>query len=110
IAIGAGPEDQPDRPRGLEGGPARPEDVPPKQPQCPRALSQALVSLQGWGALRDLPALRRVDDDPRILRVFRVQAIEIVCAQHRPGPVAATSREGETAGGEGPRRRGCGGG
>src|SRR5262249_43179563 len=59
--------------RGLEHGPARLEDVPLGQPpDRPRASSQTLVSLEGRGELRDLPALRRVDECAGILRAFRV--------------------------------------
>src|SRR5262249_62079247 len=89
-------------------GPARLEDAPITQPPSrTRAVSQILVSLQGRGELRDLPALRRVDEDPGMLRVFRVLAIEVVSAQDRPGPVAATFRESEPVTGDGPRRLGC---
>src|SRR5262245_17583993 len=93
IAIRASPEEQRKQragPRGLERRLARFEDLPLAPPQCPRTLSQPLVSLEGRGELRDLPALRRVDDNAGVLRVFRVQTIEVVSAQHRPGPVAAT--------------------
>src|SRR5262249_60459086 len=80
--------------RSLERGLARLEDVPMSHPQCPRALNQTLVELDGRGELRDLPALGCVDENAGMLRVFRVQAIEFVCAQRRPGQVAATFGKG----------------